>query len=68
MKPNSYEFFYCPGCSSYRHRRLERLVIVAHLTEQRKRQNNADTLYTQHYTLLCTTCVAKAKKKVKKDD
>ena len=61
MKPNAYEYFYCPGCSKYKHRRLEHLVVVAHLTEQRKRQDNPNTLYTQHYTLLCTGCITKAK-------
>ncbi len=62
MTTNSnYDYFFCPGCSNYRHSSIENIVRVAHMTKIMKRQDNTDNFYTTSLSFLCDFCIKKAK-------
>lgn len=61
---SEYDYFYCPGCSTYRDKKYEHIVSVAHMTNNFKRQTHkSDALnnfYTVCYSFLCEWCKRKA--------
>jgi hypothetical protein len=58
---DSYDYFWCPGCSNYRHTSVENIIRVAHMTKIMKRQDNTDNFYTTSLSFLCNFCIKKAK-------
>jgi hypothetical protein len=57
---SKYDYFWCPGCDSYKHRKFENIVRVAHMTEQVKRTENLDRFYTTAHSFLCDHCKLEA--------
>lgn len=56
-----YDYFWCPGCSNYRHKEIENIVRTAHMTNRVKRQTNKKNFYTVAWTFLCDVCIGKSK-------
>ena len=57
-----YDYFWCPGCSNYRHKEIENIVRVAHMTDRIKRQETyTENFYTVAWSFLCDVCIDKSK-------
>jgi hypothetical protein len=56
-----YEYFWCPGCSNYRHKDVENIVRVAHMTNRINRHNDTKKFYTTALSFLCDICISKSK-------
>jgi len=56
-----YDYFWCPGCSNYRHKEIENIVRVAHMSDRIKRQDHTKNFYTVAWSFLCDVCIDKSK-------